>query len=120
MNAAARLIVSKRKFDHITWTLCDDLHWLPIQQRIEYKTSLVVFKSLQQTAPGYLTEQCNFVASDPGRCRLRSAARGDLVVPLTRTKTFGPRSFAAHGPSTWNQLPLYAHALTLLASSAAH
>jgi len=29
INAAARLIIGKRKFDHITDTLVD-LHWLPV------------------------------------------------------------------------------------------
>ena len=30
MNAAARLIVQKRKFDPITATICDIVHWLPV------------------------------------------------------------------------------------------
>ena len=34
LNAGARLIMRKRKYDHITSTLRDDLHWLPIRQRI--------------------------------------------------------------------------------------
>jgi len=38
-------------------------------------------------------------------CRLRSAARGDLIVPLTRTVRYVPRSFAVAEPSTWNALP---------------
>ena len=36
---------------------------------------------------------------------LRTAARGDLAVPATRTLRYGPRSFAVAGPSTWNSLP---------------
>jgi hypothetical protein len=43
-------------FDHITSTLCDDLYLLMIQLRTDYMTSLIVFKSLQQTAPGYITK----------------------------------------------------------------
>ena len=42
------------------------------------------------------------------RCRghrLRSAVRGDLIVPPTRTVRYGPRSFAVAGPSMWNALP---------------
>jgi len=31
INATARLINGKRKFDHITNTLRDDLHWLPVR-----------------------------------------------------------------------------------------
>ena len=32
LNAAARLITGKRKFDHIACTMRDDLHWLPVRQ----------------------------------------------------------------------------------------
>ena len=31
--------------------------------------------------------------------------RGDLLVPRTKTKTIGPRSFATSGPALWNNLP---------------
>jgi len=31
LNAAARLITDKRKFDRITSTIRDDLHWLPVR-----------------------------------------------------------------------------------------
>ena len=37
--------------------------------------------------------------------RHRSASRGDLVVPITRTKTYGSRAFSIAGPATWNMLP---------------
>ena len=30
LNGAARLIAGKRKYDHITDTMCHDLHWLPV------------------------------------------------------------------------------------------
>ena len=35
-NAAARLIVCRRKYDNIFSTM-RDLHWLPIYPRIEFK-----------------------------------------------------------------------------------
>jgi len=35
----------------------------------------------------------------------RSAVRGDLIVPPTKTVCYGPRSFAVAWPSTWNALP---------------
>ena len=38
LHAAARLITGIRRFDHITPTLRDTLHWLPISQRITYKS----------------------------------------------------------------------------------
>ena len=41
-----------------------------------------------------------------GSQRLRSAARGNLAVPRTRTVRMGPRSFAVSGPTLWNSLPV--------------
>ena len=38
------------------------------------------------------------------RCQ-RSAARGDLAVPVTRTAHYGPRSFAVIGRSSRDSLP---------------
>jgi len=37
LHSAARLVMRKRRFDSITPTLRDDLHWLPVPQRIVYK-----------------------------------------------------------------------------------
>lgn len=105
LNAAARLVVRLKKFDHITSTLRDVLHWLPIQQRIDFKVAIMAYRCLHGTGPDYLTEMLNPVATDPGRHHLRSAAHGDIIVPRTKTKTFGPRSFAARGPTVWNRLP---------------
>ena len=104
LNAAARLIVRKRKFDRITATLRDDLHWLPIIERIDYKTCLLIYKCIHQSAPDYLNQLCTPLASIEGRQRGRSAAHGDLDIPRTTTKTYGPRSFAVAGPTIWNTL----------------
>ena len=37
LHAAARLVVQRRKYDHISTDICDYLHWLPINYRIDYK-----------------------------------------------------------------------------------
>ena len=44
LHSAARLIMRKRKFDRITLTLRDDLHWLPVPERIVFKLCLIIFK----------------------------------------------------------------------------
>ena len=44
------------------------------------------------------------VSSNQYSGRLRSAARGDLTVPRTRSVRMGPRSFAVSGPELWNSL----------------
>ena len=79
LNAAARLILHKRKYDHITSDIRDRLHWLPIQQRLEYKTCLLIFKCLHQMEPVYLTVMSDPVSASASRSHLRSAARGDLT-----------------------------------------
>ena len=56
-------------------------------------------------SPSYLSNMCQPVSVNPSRRCLRSAARGDLVVPATWTVSYGPRSFAVAGPATWNSLP---------------
>jgi len=105
LNAAARLIARRRKFDSISSTIRDVLHWLPIRQRVDFKLSVLVFNCLRNLAPSYLMNMCQSVTSNLHRRRLRSAVRGDLIVPPTKTVRYGPRSFAVAGPSTWNALP---------------
>ena len=99
----------KRKYDHITATLRDNLHWLPIRQRVRqrvmYELCTIVHKCLHTAAPLYLSELCIPVSTSAGRHFLRSATYGDLLVPRTSTSTYGPRSFAVSGPSVWNKLP---------------
>jgi len=101
LNAAARLIARKRKYDSISATLRGALHWLPIQQRVEFKLSVLMFNCMHNLAPSYLSTMCQPVADNAGRRHLCSAACGDLAVPATRTLRYGPRSFAVAGPSTW-------------------
>jgi len=81
LNAGARLITRKRKYEHITATLHYDLHWLPIRKRITYKLCTIVYKCLHRAAPSYLTEMCvpGPVAASTGCRCLCSAARGDLM-----------------------------------------
>ena len=102
-NAAARLVSGARRHDHITPVLAD-LHWLPVRQRVIYKTVVLVWKCLHGVAPRYLADLCVPVAAAPGRQRLRSSSTGTLLVPRTRT-SIGQRAFAVYGPSTWNKLP---------------
>lgn len=58
LSSAARIILRKQRFDHITADIRDLLHWLPVQQRIEYKMCVLVYKCLHQSAPIYLSELC--------------------------------------------------------------
>ena len=54
-NSAARIVMLKRKRDHITPVL-KELHWLPIKQRIKFKILLLMYKCLSGKGPEYLCE----------------------------------------------------------------
>ena len=102
LNSAALLVLNIFKFSSISSAIRDELHWLPIRRRIDFKISLVVRHCNVGAAPEYLMELCHRVGSAVGRQCLRSASRGDLVVPRFRLQTFGHRAFAVSGPRIWN------------------
>src|SRR5688572_6474258 len=104
LNAAARLICNRRKYDHVTPLLRDVLHWLPVQFRIEFKLCLLVFKLLHGAAPEYLRDYCTETHSSVSGLRLRSLKKTDLRVGRMRTR-FGDRAFSVSGPRCWNSLP---------------
>ena len=62
-----------------------------------YKLSAIVYKCIHGAAPSYLTNLCVPVATNTSRRYLRSATHGDLLLPRTRTVTYGPRNFAVSG-----------------------
>ena len=82
----------------------NELHWLPMVQRVRFKLALIVFKCLHGLAPSYLTDHCVLVSSVAGRRPLRSADTRTPYVPRTRT-AIGARNFAVAGPRVWNSLP---------------
>ena len=104
MNASARLIVGLKKYDQISAIMRDELHWLRVPERIQFKLSLLSYKCLNGMAPDYLSTMYIRVADLERRSRLRSALSPDVTIPRTRTK-FGERAFSVAGPSAWNSLP---------------
>ena len=102
VRVAARLVLRRRKFDQISVDIRDRLHWLPIRSRIDFKLGLLVYKCLHGFASAYLAEMLELQSEVSALRRLRSAARGDFVVPRTLTRSIGPRSFAVTGPAFWN------------------
>ena len=98
LNAAARLLCKRRKYDSVTPLLRDVLHWLPVPLRIEIKICLLVYKSLHGTSPGYLRDyNCKETHSSASGLRLRSTDKCDLLVRRMKTR-FGDRAFSAAGP----------------------
>ncbi|KAF7656517.1 hypothetical protein LDENG_00040330, partial [Lucifuga dentata] len=54
-NSATKIITRTKSSDHINPSLIQ-LHWLPVQQWINYKLLLLTFKTLHNLAPLYLSE----------------------------------------------------------------
>lgn len=105
LNAAARLVCSKRRHEHITPVL-QELHWLRVPERVTFKLCSFVYRSLDGTAPPYISELIRRSTEFESRRRLRSADTRELIVPSARRKTLGDRSFAVNGPQQWNKLPV--------------
>ena len=100
-NYAARLVMLVPKRNHITPVLAK-LHWLPVNRRVDFKTLMYTYKSLNGLAPEYLAELLHLYT--PGR-PLRSANHHLLDVPNFRLDTFGRRAFMVAAPVLWNSLP---------------
>ena len=102
LNAAARVVCLVPRFDHITPVLMR-LHWLPVKYRIVFKVLLLTYKAIHGVAPAYLCDMVRL--RQVSTHHLRSVDTPTLVVPRTKCKTFGDRSFYKASPVLWNQLP---------------
>jgi len=85
--------------------LHDELHWLDVPERIQFKLGVAVHCCLQYKAPEYLVDYCTPVSDIPSRRHLCSATRHHLTaVPRYRLCTSGCQAFSVAGPRVWNSL----------------
>jgi len=103
VNATARLIYGLRHSGHISDAFIS-LHWLRAQERVRFKTAVLMYKATHGTAPSYLSQPVR-VADLPGRRSLRSARTNCLLVPSVKLSTVGGLAFPVAGPTIWNSLP---------------
>ncbi len=113
-NMAARLVFRTSRSSHVT-PLLKQLEWLPIAKRIEEKTLMLTFKSINGLGPTYLSDLLHTKTSS--RC-LRSSDGQSLAIPLFKLRTVGDRSFCSAGPRLWNALPQFMRNKSLLCSAA--
>uniref|UniRef100_A0A669BU93 Reverse transcriptase domain-containing protein n=1 Tax=Oreochromis niloticus TaxID=8128 RepID=A0A669BU93_ORENI len=93
-NSAARIITRTPSIHHITPVL-QQLHWLPVKYRINFKILLYAFKAIHHLSPPYLSDLVNITA--PSRC-LRSSSSLSLSFPFLRLVTMGSRAFSCSAP----------------------
>ena len=101
LNCATRVVACVGRREHITPTLIN-LHWLPIDESIEFKILLLTFKALRGLAPDYLSSLLQVYTSTRS---LRSTNSSSLVIPPARLKTYGERAFVYSAPKLWNRMP---------------
>ena len=65
----------------------------------------------------YLRDLCCPVSVLAARRVLRSAARGELLVPRARLAIMQRRAFSVVGPSAWNDLPVELRSLLMTSPS---
>ena len=77
-------------------------HWLPVEQRIIFKISMFVFKTIHGVSPSYL---CSLVKPyEPLRGNMRCANK--LLLTEHKSKnSWGARSFTISAAKAWNTLP---------------
>ena len=90
---------------HVPWsvsaTLCRRrLHWLPVRQRIVYKTAMLVYNIRQHHSPAYLNE---LIGDYKPQRNLRSSSSCQLQQPLVKL-SFCDRAFSVATPRIWNNL----------------
>ena len=100
-NAAARLVTLTRTSEHIT-PILQDLHWLPVEQRIEFKINLITFKIMNGLSPDYL---CDLIQPYIPSRSLRSSSANLLMRSSFNLKSYGKRAFSFAAPFLWNALP---------------
>ena len=85
-------------------SMFSQLKWLSFPKRIQYHVSIMMYKSLNNLAPDYMSDLFNKVSESHSR-NLRSVSNDLLSIPLSKTRYYD-RSFAIQGAKQWNSLPI--------------
>ena len=97
INTAARIVSGRSRFSRITNFVRDDLHWLPVSQRVSFKIATSVYN----IAPQYITDMIASSTTVIRRDGMRSSSKLSLIVPRHVTK-FAERALTAVGSSLCN------------------
>ena len=100
---AARLIL-RADITTSSKDMFKSLKWMSFRDRIEYHTCVMVYKTLNNLTPEYITDLLSNVSNSHSQ-QLRSETRNMLRIPRSHTASFD-NSFSVTGPSAWNKLPI--------------
>ena len=100
-NAAAKMIMLKKKRDHVT-PLLRELHWLPVKLRSQFKILVLTWRIMNNMAPANIAHLISVYR--PTR-NLRSSSERFLVRPAIPRNSYGHRAFYNLSPFLWNSIP---------------
>ena len=102
LHMAAWLNHGVRRRNHVT-PLPQQLHWLSVPERVNFKLCILVYYCLHGLGPEYFSDNFNFVSKIQSHQRLYSASSTDAV-PATCRSSFGDCIFLVAGTRAWNAL----------------
>ena len=83
--------------------LFKELNWLPFPKLVQYRTCLMVYKSITGQAPECISSMLTCVSEHHDR-QTRSTVLDLLHIPRSHSAYFD-RAFSVQGPKLWNSLP---------------
>ena len=101
-NRAVRIVTNSR-YDSSAKPIIKKLGWLTVSENIQMETLSMVYKSINDLAPTYLTEMSSRL-SDRSKRELRNT-RSDLEIPMRKSAN-GQKCFSYKGATMWNCLSL--------------
>ena len=104
-NMACRIVCGLRRFDHVTRPMYD-LHWLCIQERIDYKIACIMFKCRDGTALQYLMD---LLPKGQSIWQLRSSSSNVCQIKFFKTSQGYNSFFSSYSLRIWNSLPSELH-----------
>ena len=97
-----RIVTATGKYDKISDQIIG-LHWLKVEYQIVFKIVTLMFRSVNNTVPSYLTDLISTGCRH--NLNLHLQAQGLLSTVRARTSQVHKQSFALGGPQIWNSLP---------------
>ena len=85
LNAAARVVSDTNKFDQgLSRLMHQELHWLDIPERVNYKMGVLTHRCLLGKAPVYLSNCCIPVSQVAAASTLRCTSSADRTLTLSQ------------------------------------
>ena len=80
-NTIAPVVTGTNRSQHIT-PILQQLHWLPIQSRTDYKIAIITFKTLKTGTSVYLANLLQLNSSSAAGCKSTTVVLVQLLLPF--------------------------------------